>query len=542
MGVKQYSLNPLNVNLLRPCNPRKKAVSLMSSWMGAVTYAIMMRLRHLGREECHVIPCGRRIPESEHAVSMSLPTLQDVIGYEEKSAQVIASICSGYPRFVRHWTVERVQQFLKEQYSGDFRGSVIALHDAAACERLAKFLSMDLECLEGLPFGAVVIPQDGIEHRVTETLRFIQHTGLMLSSRQAEDYLIANGLKAQAQDEAVYAGDAPQGTVREALSGLYEVTAGDVALFPSGMNAFFSVFEALDRAQRKSGKDLWVQVGWLYLDTTEILKRFAAGHVSFAASEIDQIEAFIAENHQRIAGITTEILTNPLLKTPDIPRLSALARRYGLPLIVDVSMPTPVNVRIFPHADIAIESLTKFAGGYGDVMSGAAVFNARSEWGARAAAETKWGCPYERDIRRLAHRIRDYAVRMKRINANASALTEYFSQSRGVRELYWAEQPDSAAAYQSVRHENGGNGGVVSVVFEKPLAEVYDRLNLRKGPSFGAEFTLCMAYVYMAHYDLVSSESGRDCLRSEGLHPELLRISVGVEPVDELIRAFEVVV
>ncbi len=306
------------------------------------------------------------------------------------------------------------------------------------------------------------------------------------------------------------------------------------------MNAYFSVFDTLNRLQRGHGREQWLQVGWLYLDTTAILDRFATRkHLHFHAAAADAIEDYITGHHAEIAGITTEVMTNPLLQTPDLVRLSAVARRFNLPLIVDISMPTPVNVDVCPYADVVIESLTKFASGHADVMGGAAVFNPHSEWGQCLRAAVPDGSPYGRDLQRLAHSIAGYAARMAVINANAAALTAYFRRSRAVRDVYWAGQPGSAAAYAALRRPGGGEGGVVSVVFEKPLETVYDRLDLLKGPSFGTEFTLCMAYVYMAHYDLVTTPGGRERLRHEGIDPELLRISVGMEPIDDLIHAFE---
>ncbi len=485
-----------------------------------------------------MIPCGKRIPGSEHAVSMSLPTLRDVIGYEEKSVEVFTHICSGYPRFVRHWTVEQVQSML---HAGMDKkdGMVIALHDQDACARLAAFLSCELQVIDGLPFGAVILPDAGDEPVAAEAQRFVQHTGLMLSSRQAEDFLVSAGQLDKPQPEILFQGKDPYGAVCRVLSGLYGVPPDSIALYPSGMSAFFAVFDAVSRIQRKAGRETWLQAGWLYLDTTAILDRFSAGHLHFKADAIAAIDAYLAGHHRDVAGITTEVMTNPLLNTPDLVRLSALARRYGLPLIVDTSMPTPVNVDVLPYADVVVESLTKFASGHADVMSGAVVFNANSEWGARLAVDTPRGVPYERDVRRIAHSIQNYASRMKDINANAAALTDFFRSSRRVREVHWAAQPDSEATYAALRRPGGGEGGVVSVVFDKPLQAVYDRLDLLKGPSFGTEFTLCMAYVYMAHYDLVTTAAGRARLREDGIDPDLLRISVGLEPVDELIHAFE---
>jgi len=485
-----------------------------------------------------MIECGKRIPDSEHAVSMSLPTLRDVIGYEEKSAEVLSHICSGYPRFVRHWTVERVQSLLRERLGCD-GGTVVVLHDRAACERLSSFLGCDVDHLDGFPFGVTVLPADADGSLMALAHRFQQHTGLMLSSRQAEDFLVEAGELARSQPETLFTGEDPGGAVRGILAGLYGVREDGIALYPSGMNAFFSVFDALNRIQRQDGRRIWVQAGWLYLDTTAILDRFSPGHVHFKASAIEAMESYLAVNSRHVAGITTEVMTNPLLNTPDLIRLSALARRHGLPLIVDTSMPTPLNVDVFPYADVVVESLTKFASGHADVMSGAAVFNEVSEWGQRLKSVVVRVGAYERDLRRIAYSIQGYAARMRAINTNAAVLTGFFRSNRRVREVHWAGQPDSADSYDALRRPGGGDGGVVSVVFEKPLVEVYDRLDLYKGPSFGTEFTLCMAYVYMAHYDLVTTAAGRSRLQAEGIDPDLLRISIGMEPAEDLIRAFE---
>ena len=69
------------------------------------------------------------------------------------------------------------------------------------------------------------------------------------------------------------------------------------------------------------------------------------------------------------------------------------------------------------------------------------------------------------------------------------------------------------------------------------LARVYDRLRLPKGPSFGMKTTLVCPFMYLAHYDLVTTEAGRARLVADGLDPDLLRLCVGTEPVDEIIGA-----
>jgi len=62
---------------------------------------------------------------------------------------------------------------------------------------------------------------------------------------------------------------------------------------------------------------------------------------------------------------------------------------------------------------------------------------------------------------------------------------------------------------------------------------------MAKGPSLGTEFTIAMPYVYLAHYDYLKNEAGKQKLISLGINPNLLRISVGIEPIDKIIAAFE---
>ena len=56
-----------------------------------------------------------------------------------------------------------------------------------------------------------------------------------------------------------------------------------------------------------------------------------------------------------------------------------------------------------------------------------------------------------------------------------------------------------------------------------------------KSPSFGTEFSLCCPYVYLAHYSMMHNEDGKNHLKEAGISPQLLRLSVGLEPTDQII-------
>lgn len=200
--------------------------------------------------------CGQRIPASEHAVSMSLPSMRDVIGYEEQECRVLEHICSGYPRFVCHWMVQRVQARLAEQIGA----CVVALRDAAAVTQLRSRCPAVVP-VEGFSFGVVRLPDGADSPAILFVQRFLQHTGLGLSSRQAEDILIGWGELSARQEEALDERPHPAGVVRGLLADAYGVAEGQIQLHPSGMSAFYSVFDAWNRQQAPQGRTVWLQVG-----------------------------------------------------------------------------------------------------------------------------------------------------------------------------------------------------------------------------------------------------------------------------------------
>ena len=80
--------------------------------------------------------------------------------------------------------------------------------------------------------------------------------------------------------------------------------------------------------------------------------------------------------------------------------------------------------------------------------------------------------------------------------------------------------------------------GIVSIYIEKDFEKIYDNLNFAKGPSLGTEFTLLMPYTYLAHYDLITSKSGKEFLEKIELPKNLIRISVGIENIDDIKNEF----
>ena len=78
---------------------------------------------------------------------------------------------------------------------------------------------------------------------------------------------------------------------------------------------------------------------------------------------------------------------------------------------------------------------------------------------------------------------------------------------------------------------------MVTFTLRMPLDRFYDQLRIPKGPSFGMKTSLISPFIYLAHYDLVTSEAGRAELATSCLNPELLRLAIGCEDPVDIIAA-----
>jgi cystathionine gamma-synthase len=410
----------------------------------------------------------------------------------------------------------------------------------------------DRLCAHLTPEAARIWSDDGIfgvSHRDDLDVRkraraLLQHAGGFLSSREAEDYAARHGLLTEAEPEEVFLGDAPAHS-RRTLAGLCGLDEpDDVVLAPSGMNAFWSAFQAVAARGRATGRDTWLQVGWLYLDTAAILAKFTGDrHVRvFDVHNRAAIEAALRENGPRLAGIVTEVTTNPQMQTPDLPWLAEQARAHGALMLVDPSIASPYNVDVLPHADLVLNSLTKYAACEGDVIAGAVVVTPRcpDRVALHAAIAAEVEPLHPRDAARLAQEIDSYEQLMPRLSANALAVAAHLlRRKRGVRRLHWCLQEGGRANYLRLARSPGHIAPVLSFEVDGDMARFYDAVPIAKGPSFGMRTSLLCPFIYLAHYDLVTSCDGRRVLDEAKLSPELLRLAVGEEPAGAIIAALE---
>ncbi len=467
--------------------------------------------------------------------------MRAVHGYERKDPEITRELTSGYPRFVVHPFLRQLAQHLVQQRQ--LQGHTLWLTPSAhmAGELAAHLGAAHVMLVEADGLHGVAHPD--APELAARAKTFLQNVGGFLSSRAAEDHLVRLGLLPAAQGEALFQGDAAAEVKRELRRAFPTAGDADLLLANCGMNAVYAAFRAAAELQATRGRTLWVQLGWLYLDTIAILKKFTAtpDDYVYVHDVFDRagLERLFAEHGDRIAGIVTEVPTNPLIQTPDVPWLAALARRHGALVLLDPSVTSAFNLDVLPHADVVVTSLTKYAANEGDLTAGVVAINPAAPDAAflRRRIAGKLEPVYPRDLARLAAQIGATGAVLEKIHASVPAVAAFLEKHPGVKDVFWALHPASRKNYLRVARAPGAVGSMISFTLRGPLEKFYDRLRLPKGPSFGMKTTLICPFMYLAHYDLVTTPTGRAELELSDLDPDLLRLSIGIEPTADIIAA-----
>lgn len=486
-------------------------------------------------------PLGSRFPDSPHAVISSLPTMEDVRGYEEQDPRVLGALKSGYPRFVQHEYVGQLLDFYVER-AGLVGRAMVLVDGRRALAAALEFLGPSVSALQ-VDTGVYLLHVDAEDLALAKQLKkFVQHTGCGIYSRQAEDLLLRHGLLAERFEEPVVS-EGARAQVMRVLGERIGCGAGDVTLCTSGMNAFYAGFQAVRTCQRARGRTAWVQLGWLYLDSGCVLKEFLGEEepldYSYDVFDVDTILAKLRAYGDSLAAVVVECPSNPLIRVCELHRIAATVRELGGVMVVDPTIASVLNVDVLPCADVLITSLTKFAAIEGDVMSGAVALNPASPFYQELGAciERAHVPAYCRDVARLAYELDAAPGVVAQMNANAARLCVFLKQHPAVGHVYCAGCSDHI---EEVARPGGPVGSVISIELNGDLERFYDAVAVMKGPSFGTRFTVLCPFMYLAHYDLVTADEGRAFLASVGLDPELVRISVGAESYDALQAVLDV--
>lgn len=461
-------------------------------------------------------PLGQPIPDSLHAVSVSLPRWQDVIGYEKQDPEVIGRLVSGYPRFVVHPLVRLATARLAGECPS------LPFPSPRSATQAADYIGRTT----GEP--ATLVPARGLVAVVTspaglKALRsFWQHAGVGVSSRQAEAFLEG---RPPATD-----GNEVRRSLRRQLAGLYDCGEDDVFLTPSGMAAQLA---ALQTVQARRPGCRTAQLGFPYVDTFKLQERLGCGAIMLHDLTCLEAELDALLRRERLAACFCEVPGNPLLGCPDLPRLVPELRRYRLPLVTDDVVATPYNVDLTPHADLIATSLTKYIVGTGDAMGGALICNPHSPLYSELKPLAHAGHEellWTDDARVIDAQARTFRERLARHNANGLRIAERLRRHPAI-ERVWYPRWESDQAYESVRRPDGGWGSLITFLphrADSAAPALYDRLPVAKGPSLGTVFTLACPFTLLAHY--TELEWAEAC----GVSRFLIRLSVGLEDTEAL--------
>jgi cystathionine gamma-synthase len=197
------------------------------------------------------------------------------------------------------------------------------------------------------------------------------------------------------------------------------------------------------------------------------------------------------------------------------------------------------SLDVLPHADLVVSSLTKYTASEGDLTAGLLAVNpAGPDATALRAAAVPFIEPlYTRDAARLAWQIARTPQILARIEATTPHVVGFLQAHPAVKDVHWALQPGGRDHYLKLARTPQSTGGMITFTLRQPgaLEKFYDRLRLPKGPSFGMKCTLICPFMYLAHYDLVTTPAGLAELAASHLDPDLLRLCVGTEPVEDIL-------
>jgi cystathionine gamma-synthase len=499
----------------------------------------------------HSAPFGEAVPAgSPHAVSVSLPTQSDVQRlFRDHDTAAWSELETTYPRFGAH---PFIRQALEINPVEEGR-TKIALSSPEAAERLINFvqkgelLETVIEVDSTMTFLSFA-PKDSDSLDILTVAMKV--TGGVPSSRRAEDFLRAKGVVAEPYEEAVHHTE-NQATVARDLQRIYAPAYPEVVLANSGMSAISATVEAVHEirnqayAEGETGRNTWLLLGNLYRDTEDLIMSMGTRPDVRAkairnASDLDTLRNIVEVEGDQIAGVIIEAPTNPLLDVPDLEQTKAILGE--IPLVVDVSSAGSVLVDALPHADVIVESLTKFASGHGDMMMGAVIVNSESRYGAELNDRLPRIVepPYDRDVMRLAYELTGWQERAAKTGKNVVALADFFESHKKIKAAHWTGSEKSQAAYGKLARDAAVNAGLITLEIKRTAQPTYDRLDLSKGPSFGTKFTLNTDFVGIVYPQEIRDRVSRAMLeRRTGLTPRMLRVSVGTEDPDWLIDRYD---
>jgi cystathionine beta-lyase/cystathionine gamma-synthase len=305
----------------------------------------------------------------------------------------------------------------------------------------------------------------------------------------------------------------------------------DAVAFSSGMAATTALFQGLNQGDHVIiSRNVY---GGTYRMTTQVLSNHG---LQFDFVDTTDIKKAIKKNTK---WVFVETPTNPMLEITDIAVVSELCKKHNLLFAVDNTFMSPYGQRpIEQGADCVMHSSTKFIGGHSDVLGGILV-SKNKELAEKLHFIQKSGgaIPSPFDAWLLLRSVKTMAMRVQKASDNAMVLAKYFdNHAKIVKTIYpgLESHPENKIAQKQQYSPNGDTvyGSMVSLVFQSKLEldSFVDKINLFSlAESLGGVESLMSVPYFMTHADVPEE------VKAEmDLVPELLRLAVGIEHIDDL--------
>ncbi len=302
--------------------------------------------------------------------------------------------------------------------------------------------------------------------------------------------------------------------------------------FASGMAATGTILELVD-----SGSHI-VAMDDLYGGTRRLFSgvRERSAGVKFSYVDLSDLDAAEAALRDDTAMVWIESPTNPLLKLVDLKAISALAKKSGALVVVDNTFATPYLQRPLElGADIVMHSATKFINGHSDMVGGIVVTGQEHLAKRLAYLQNSIGAvagPFDSFL--ALRGVKTLDVRMERHCTSAMRIAEWLEQDERVESVLYPGLP-SHPQHALAKQQMPGFGGIVTFFIKGDLdnARVFlERCQVFSlAESLGGVESLVDHPAIMTHASVPAEERAK-----LGISDTLIRLSVGIEAVDDLIE------
>lgn len=329
-------------------------------------------------------------------------------------------------------------------------------------------------------------------------------------------------------------------TVNETEKKLALMAGGEAsALFSSGMAAISTLVLSLCGSE-----DEIVSTPALYGGTYRFFRDTLPRYdINVRYADPASLEDLIYLITPKTRVVYFETPTNPTLSLVDIKRLVGLTRRMEkefhtkISIVIDNTFATILNQKPFEAGvDLIVESSTKYLGGHADLMGGVVIGDKMVVRRIKETAKHFGGCADPFAAFLLDRSLKTFELRVQRQNENALALATFLEKSGKVSRVLYPglkSHPQHALA----RKQMSGYGGMVTIEVKggaRGAARVCDRLKIAvNAMSLGGVETLVSIPVYSSHVNMKNEE-----LNKHGVSPGMIRISVGIEGIEDLIADF----